>query len=362
MNKIEEIIGAGGNGQKLAASAVHGKQQFGATLGSRAAGMLPWLMIAGLLYAGLFIHPTPKGGAVIPPTIERRDLLFGVSVTDTGNVWIAGNFGKIVKSHDGGSSWAKQESGLDAHLQDIDSWDDHNAIAVGNSATLLRTQDGGETWAKIEVPHSEVADKLVRVHTYKGVSAWAVGEYGTILLSTDQGVSWKQMRPPEDVNIDDIDASNPNNIWAAGESGKLFHSVDDGATWVTVQSEATSSLMALEFRDASHALAVGLDGTILWTDNAGAAWHRVADSMTQNTQHLFAVQWDPLNEEWIAVGSKGVWLRINPEHSQFKTGKLSTSDLSAHTKIGVIDKDHLLIAGDSPGIWDKSTWTSLIGR
>lgn len=360
MNKSVKVPNFGAVGAAPTKLGAHGKTS--ATLSSRLVGTIPWVMIAGLLYAGLFVHPQPKGGAVIPPTIERQDLLFGVTVTDKGNIWIDGNFGKIIRSNDDGKTWARQESGTDAHLQDIDSWDDQQAVAVGNGATVLRTQDGGATWSAVTVPHSDVADKLIRVRASAGGQAWAVGEYGTILHTTDFGATWQLMRKLEDVNLDDIDAFNPKNIWVAGESGRLFHSSDEGATWQIVQSEATSSLMAIQFRDSDKGVAVGLDGTILHTEDGGANWRRVPDAQSNNTQHLFAVTWDSKNNEWIAVGSKGVWVRMDGDLTHFTTGKLSSSDLSAHTKIGLIDQSQMVIAGERPGIWDRTHWTSLVGR
>lgn len=360
MNKAVKIPDPGAAGSASISVGLHGGAS--ATLGSRLVGAVPWVMIAGLLYAGLFVHPQPKGSAVIPPMIERQDLLFGVAITDKNGIWIDGNFGKIIKSNDGGATWQREEAGTDAHLQDIDAWDDAHAVAVGNGATVLRTDNGGATWTAVPVPHSDVANKLVRVHVGPNGEAWAVGEYGAILHSTDFGASWKQMRQPEDVNLADIDASNPKNIWVAGESGKLFHSNDGGATWTTLQSDATASLMAIAFRSPDKGVAVGLDGTILSTDNGGSSWVRAADSKTKNSQHLFAVTWDAKNNEWLAVGSKGVWVRMDADLTQFSAGKLSSSDLSAHTKIGIIDQTHVLIAGERPGIWDRKQWTSLVGR
>lgn len=332
------------------------------TFASRIVGIIPWAMIAGLLYAGLFIHPKPTGSPVVPPTIERRDLLLGVTVVDGNTIWLAGNFGKLLKSQDGGSSWQPQISGVDTHLQDVDAWDANHAVAVGNGATILRTDNGGATWEKIEVPHSDVANKLIRVRTGKAGSAWAVGEFGAFLHSTDFGKTWTVAREPEDVIINDIDASNPGNIWAVGEFGRMYHSQDGGSAWTVVQSASQSSLTAIEFRDANHAVAVGLDGAFLSTDNAGESWHKVAPDITGSAQHLFGVRWDAPHDRWLAVGAKGVWVTADSAMTKFAAGRLSTTDLSAHTKVGLVADGSAVIAGNSPGIWNNGRWESLTGR
>ena len=129
-----------------------------------------------------------------------------------------------------------------------------------------------------------------------------------------------------------------------------------------VQTEATGSLMAIQFRSPEKGVVVGLDGTILTTQNGGASWVRIPDAKTKNSQHLFAVSWDAQNNGWIAVGSKGVWERMDADLTTFSTGKLSSSDLSAHTKIGLIDSKQVVIAGERPGLWDGTQWTTLVGR
>ncbi|HOY03704.1 MAG TPA: hypothetical protein PLV36_19615, partial [Zoogloea sp.] len=57
---------------------------------------VPWLIIGGLLWAGLFIKPQPVGGTVQPPVLERRDHYYGIAPAPGGGVWVAGTGGKIV--------------------------------------------------------------------------------------------------------------------------------------------------------------------------------------------------------------------------------------------------------------------------
>ena len=279
----------------------------GRGLTARAMGGAPWLLIAGLLYAGLFIKPEAAGSAVVPPSIERRDLLLGVAVQDN-TVWLAGNFGKILRSDDGkGEHWTVQVTGTEEHLQDIDAWDKDHAVAVGNGGTILVTTDGGGTWQPIVVELSEVANKLMRVKTGPDQGeAWAVGEMGAILHSTDFGRHWALMRPAEDVIMSDIEVSNPDDLLVVGEYGRMFHSRDHGRSWVARQSPSAASLTAIRFRDRLHGVAVGLDGALLWTADGGGTWNAVPPSRSGNVQHLFGVSWDPARGEWLAgQGSLG---------------------------------------------------------
>ena len=334
-------------------------------------GMIPWAIISGLLYAGLFIHPKPVGEAVIPPSIERNDLLFGVTKTGTSTVWIAGNFGKILRSDDNAKSWTPQSSGTESHLQDIEAWDVQHAVAVGNGATLIRTEDGGATWRAVEYEHSDIANKLFRVKTLPNGEAWAVGEFGALLRTTDYGATWTQMRKawptpdssrdPQDMLLDDIYAADPNNIIVVGEYGKTMRSTDGGKTWEDIQSSSSSSLESIEFRDPKNGVIVGLDGVLLHTEDGGATWKSVSPEVSGNKQHLFGVKWDEANSEWLAVGAKGVYVSANADFTKVSSGKISESDLSARTKIIFVD-GKAVIGGASPGIWDRKEWIGFGGR
>ena len=63
---------------------------------------MPLVIIGGLFYAGFFVKAEAVVQRVEPPTIERRDRFYGVSVPAESVVWAAGSTGKIVRSEDGG--------------------------------------------------------------------------------------------------------------------------------------------------------------------------------------------------------------------------------------------------------------------
>ena len=105
---------------------------------------------------------------------------------------MAGSGGKVVRSDDGGQSWSIQETGATENLQAIDAWDPDRAVAVGNDGVVLVTADGGESWTRVDVPRSDIANKLIRVRCAADGEAWAVGVMGMILHSRDWGASWQR--------------------------------------------------------------------------------------------------------------------------------------------------------------------------
>lgn len=118
-------------------------------------------------------------------------ILYNVSFADADRVWIAGEFGVILFSSDGGVTWTQQKSGVETTLFGVSAFDSQRAWAVGMEAVMLATEDGGATWVKqpVEMPKGFILplyDIAVR-----GLYGWAVGNSGLLLHSVDSGKTWK---------------------------------------------------------------------------------------------------------------------------------------------------------------------------
>ncbi|WP_374483745.1 WD40/YVTN/BNR-like repeat-containing protein [Zoogloea sp.] len=305
-------------------------------VGAVGTSSLPVVIIGGLLYAAFFVKAEPTTGELKARPLERRDAFYGVVAPGGATLWAAGSNGKIVRSEDGGTTWGVQDSPVVSHLQSISAWDAQRAVAVGNRGLVVVTADGGKTWKEVKVPHSEVANKLLQVHTYADGVAWAVGELGAVLKTTDYGATWTRALEEKDQAWNDI-AFIGQAGWLVGEFGQILRTTDGGQTWAPVQSPVKSSLMSVSFRDALHGVAVGLAGTVLVTSDGGASWK---DVPPLTREHLNCVIWDGAG--WVAVGDKGIRVSAGPEADNWKAGRISDQDLSWHTQIVKVADDYVL--------------------
>jgi len=335
----------------------------------------PWLIIAILLWAGLFIKPQPVGQTVQPPPIERSDAFYGIAVPTPKTLWLAGNAGKVVRSDDAGATWVLQGTPLKSHLQDIAAWDDKRAVAVGNGGAVIVTADGGATWREVSAPRSTVSNKLLRVKAMANGRAWAVGEMSAVLESEDYGQTWQSRRDEQDVAWNDLAFMDEANGWVVGEAGRMLHTKDAGKTWALVQSDVKSSLMGVAFRDAENGVVVGLEGVLLTTKDGGKTWHHQprarrsvanlpsasadkdatesrARTVEEAGEHLFDVAWDAPHEAWLAVGNQGVWVRSNKDAEQWQAGSIDPRDLAWHTRV-VVANGHSYLAGARAGMWES---------
>lgn len=309
---------------------------------------IPWLIVSGLLWAGVFVKPTVTIEKVEKPAIEPRDNIYGVDVVDSENIWLVGSYGKILRSNDSGSTWRVQKTNVVNHFQDVSAWDNNKAVLVGNSGVVFITEDSGENWREVIVPKNDVANKLLRVHTYINGEAWSVGEFGTILRTRDYGHSWEKMREDEDVILNDIIKVNDSKTIAVGEFGTILISDNDGASWdlVELDFDIESSLMAIEFKDQFNGVAVGLDGLIIITEDGGTTWKRGITSGEKTSEHLMDIIWDESRDVWFSVGNKGAWVEIDSSLENLKSGIFDKMDLSWHTEINQVDGEYVAVGAN----------------
>lgn len=120
-------------------------------------------------------------------------LLYGISYADENNVWVAGEFGTIIRSSDGGQTWTQQHTGLESTIFGIHMRDAMNGMAVGIDSVILTTNDGGANWKPVRGPFRERSYYEVMV---SGDTGWIVGGRGTILQSVDGGKTWEVFETP----------------------------------------------------------------------------------------------------------------------------------------------------------------------
>ncbi|MFB9123485.1 WD40/YVTN/BNR-like repeat-containing protein [Paraburkholderia dipogonis] len=321
---------------------------------------MPLLIIGGLLYAGFFIKPEPKGDAVPRPAFERGDRLYGAAVQPGGKILLVGSDGKILTSTDAARSWQYAAVPVSVAFQDVAAWDDKRSVAVGNGGVVLITEDGGKSWKAVDAPKSRIANKLMRVRTEPGGHAVAVGEGGAILMSTDYGRHWASVRPEEDIAWNDVYLKDGRG-WIVGERGRILTSADNGQSWHEVTGPVKSSLMAVSFKDANDGVAVGLNDVILVSHDGGASWAQMPfaspDDVAYNgtaqggattlyeqgrTEHLLCVAWD--GKRWIAAGTKGVFAVGDAGAGHWTGTRISPDDRHWYTSI-VPEHGQYLLSG-----------------
>ncbi len=314
------------------------------------------LLVGGLFYAGFFVTPVVHIKKIDKFPFERRDCLYSsVALDDKGqSLCVVGSYGKILRSEDGGATWAIQQTPTKAHLQKLVAWDKNTMLAIGDNATVLTTRDAGKSWNLVKTPTYERGDVLLTAFLEPGGRAWIAGNMGMVLVSDDKGASWRMVHPQEDISWNGIAVTKGQNVWLVGESGKVQHSRDDGKTWEKVTVATDASLNAIAFSDENHGVMVGLSGAILATSNGGKSWQTVNSGVQT---HLYALLWD--GQSYSAVGDAGVILTSDAQGSVWKAGKLDPNNFGWYTAIAKAG-DTYIVSGAGAGIYSKGKWLPFV--
>ncbi len=120
--------------------------------------------------------------------VEPGDVnLYGVAYADRDHVWVVGEFGTIMASSDGGTTWRQQRPPVESTLFGVRFLDNMRGFAVGIDSVILQTADGGETWTTVHPPVDQRSFYDVAI---RGQQGWISGDSGTILRTSDGGATW----------------------------------------------------------------------------------------------------------------------------------------------------------------------------
>ncbi|MBF8295697.1 MAG: hemagluttinin repeat-containing protein, partial [Bacteroidetes bacterium] len=92
--------------------------------------------------------------------------------------------------------WTSQSTSTTAALNSVKAVNASTAWVCGASGTILRTTDGGATWAKLSAPLASIGYSFYSVEALDANTAWVAGGNGTnssgLFKTTNGGLSWVQ--------------------------------------------------------------------------------------------------------------------------------------------------------------------------
>ena len=191
--------------------------------------------------------------------------------------YAAGEDGTVLRSDDGGASWAGLSSGTITNLtllQEVDP----NTVVVGGICTVRESTDGGLTFHRLPVNEAEqnCATKIAAISFLNPTTGYVEQSDGSVLLTKDGG---QTLEPKTSVPLN---GAAPGRMLfvsptvgfaiASGQSGgKIYRTTDGAGSWTQVGSSG-QPLYDMEFVSPMLAYAVGAAGTLLHSTDGGATW------------------------------------------------------------------------------------------
>jgi photosystem II stability/assembly factor-like uncharacterized protein len=226
----------------------------------------------------------------------------------------AGASAGVIKSTNGGGSWAPINSGLtntDVHALAIDPVNPATLYA-GAYGGIFKSTDSGGTWVAVNTGLTSlyVEDLAIDSSTPKTLYA---GTFGSgVFKSTDSGGTWAAVNTGLGslyVFALAVDPADPATLYAGTEGPQVFKSTDSGGTWSVTGAGpndpwgyGAASAFAIN-PAAPSTLYVGTDYGVFKSTDRGDSW-TVANSGLTNTD-VVALAIDPSRPATLYAGTWG---------------------------------------------------------
>lgn len=244
----------------------------------------------------------------------HRDIQF---ITPTSGVQL--DLSKIVKTHDGGSTWRDQFSLPERQRPEVPSgslfflttevgWIVNEAVS--------RTTDGGRNWTQLTVTPRGLDERQRAMRIAPTLAnfvpaLWFVSEQiglmarldGEVYRTGDGGSTWTKVLTVES-RITNIFFINNQKGWLTGERGFVARTTDGGLTWAQESAPTSVDLTSVFFINEQTGWVVGLGSTILYTRDGGVTWKNGSVSGLIGLPPLASVSFADELHGW-AVGGYG---------------------------------------------------------
>jgi photosystem II stability/assembly factor-like uncharacterized protein len=198
----------------------------------------------------------------IQDTGTTRDLQ-SVAAWDSESAIVVGDLATVLTTADGGESWTAvavevYEFG-DQLLKVCVDPATGQAWISGTMGTVLKSTDRGLSWS-MSHPQEDLAWNDIVVAPDGKI--WVVGEFGRMQRSADDGASWQEVEAPTaGSSLMAIAFSDPQHAFAVGLSGGVVYSADGGDSWAAVENVTQAHFFDIEW-DGQRFAAVGDNGTL----------------------------------------------------------------------------------------------------
>lgn len=186
--------------------------------------------------------------------------------------------GRIVKTTDGGATWASVFTLPAADIPSIAANDAGELFAVVNTSTarIYKSTDGGNSWSVIATEPFQ----LTKIAFDRG-QGFCASASGKIIRSADRGSTWSEAATFSYPYLNEL-AAGAGIAFCAEGYGKVYRTTDNGSTW-SQTSTSTYSARTIKVLTPTSSVILGagqysggdfgtFNGSLRQTKNAGASW------------------------------------------------------------------------------------------
>lgn len=258
-----EVIVAGTQSGAVLASADGGKSWQRQSLGSASliglAACPDGSFVAIDFYHKVW-HADARGAGWKSVALDKPRTPLALTCDGRGRWWVAGSGATLAVSGDRGASWKVTDLGEDAQLTTLQFIDEKNAVATGEFGMVVTSSDGGTSWIKQgKIPNDFYPYAALFINRNEG---WASGIAGQILHTIDSGRTWLKQDNAAQAPLYRLflHQGRPYGVGAGGLVARL-----EGDTWrqMPYPDAAPIFLAAGASLDKDQAIVIGGPGGLL---------------------------------------------------------------------------------------------------
>lgn len=191
-------------------------------------------------------------------------------------------------------------SGTTNNLNDVTFTSSLVGYAAGIDGTLIKTTDGGTTWAPLTTNVSNHLQSLYFVNANLG---FAVGTGGVVLKTTNAGANWV-MSFPTGSDLYDVYFIDQNTGYIVGNFATCMMTTNGGTNWSyqSVPLGNSALLISVVFNAGKGFIGAASTSNLLTTTNGGANW--VDNKIRAGTPKTFDIAFNGMSG--LAVGNEFV--------------------------------------------------------
>jgi photosystem II stability/assembly factor-like uncharacterized protein len=195
--------------------------------------------------------------------------------------YAVGDFGTLLKTTDGGSTWSGTPAGTFSNLTELQVLDANTLVAGGGCVARLST-DGGASFSRIILTPVESScpddSKLAALSFRSADMGYVVSADGAVTQTSDRGVTFAvkvavpgTKRAGGGAVPTDLLFVSDTKGFATTSDGKIYVTNDGAASWTPV-NDTNRPVTAITMVDDKVGYAVGGQSLFLKTTDGGATW------------------------------------------------------------------------------------------
>jgi len=257
---------------------------------------------SGVLYnvSTFNIYKTTNGGLnwTAQNSGYTAQRFMAIQILHPDTVFICGNYGKILRTYNGGQTWSTVYSDTALQLWGMKFVNSNTGFVAGSFGTIMKTTNKGDNWTILP---AGTGNALQGIHFINETTGFVSGSL-VILKTSNAGGSWTNLNAPFvsfEINTDVYFADELKG-WFSTNSGRIVRTTNGGVNWSIAYEQPGTAVWRLSFTNASTGYGCTSDGKVVKTTNAGENWYIQNTSLTEN---LYDIHFHSANTGYISSWS-----------------------------------------------------------